>query len=559
MVCSACGNECSPNDKFCQKCGNRIQPEQQDNKSVSTNGAQQKGGDVKESPANSSHTRSRVTPTMAAGGLFSKIPKALLAAIGVAAIIILAFLLVPKGSSYLKTKDVYNRIFYSLEDESYLLLSSDGRKTELDASSVSWVSYSLDKSVMAFMTDYPGSESTLYFVDGSSVTEVSDGVYDFILSSGGNAIAYFADVDDGAGDLYLYDCRKKSKVKIAEDVYGLGGISPDGKSVGYVADMEAQDDYVGYVSINGRKAESVGKNTRPIAISNNGKYIYYVKFNYKDMDSTLYCKSGSEDIKLGDFRNGSPMFNSDFSEVLFVDDGKTYICVKGKEKLKLSNSPNYACVLPGTAASVYHDYYIVYGINSFTGKVLSGANESLIYVKKDLTTEKISSGGRSGYVISDDLKSLLFVNGLGDLVKVGDVSKPSETVEIGEDMEVIAVAASGDLKQIYYINDDDELNYISGTSKPRNIAYDVYTFLMNPNDNTLYFLADYSNDGGTLYTSKNGGKKAAVSGGDDAAYVSRFGNKVIFAEGDEDDGYNIYLSKSSTKFEPVLEEAIPES
>lgn len=551
MLCKDCGNEYSPGDKFCQKCGSMITHEQINVPSLEDNAPKEANRPHEQEPMNNEPAQAE-QPTPADTKRPPKLPVIVAAGIGVVAIIILLLVMMPGGSKYLKSSNAYNMLFY-VDSGSYVVLTPENGTIDLDVEDdIDRISYSMGGTEMAFLADFFSIDGgTLYFMEGQTVTEVSDGVYSFLLNAEGNAIAYLADYGEDGGDLYLYDCKKKSKEKVAKEVYSIEAISPDGKSVGYIASYRNYDNYRGFISINGREPESVGKNCRPFAVSNNGKYVYYERYG-NDAD-TLYVKAGKDDIKLGKYDSYSAFLNRDYSEILFSSEGRTYISAKGKDKIKVSNSNIRWLLKPAAMAYVQYGTIMVYGLDSFAGKVAVGDDNSLFYINKDFSSERISSGVSSNVLISDDMNTVLYANNRGSLFKVENLKKSFEPVEIGEDLEVVRFQATSDMKKIYYVNEDDDLYYIRGKSKPKNIAHDVEDILMNTKDDRLYFLEDFRRDSGTLYTTKNGSKKQAVENADEVASIQLYGDKVIYFEGDYN-GFTLYISESPTKFEKLLED-----
>ena len=113
-------------------------------------------------------------------------------------------------------------------------------------------------------------------------------------------------------------------------------ISQDGKSVAYVGSYSSDYSFKGYKSINGDKPEEMGENIIPIAVSDGGKYLYYYEYDGYTFD--LYVKHKKSEVKLATNMNyGSTIFlNEEYTQLLYTDDGKTYLSNKGDVKEKLS-------------------------------------------------------------------------------------------------------------------------------------------------------------------------------------------------------------------------------
>lgn len=547
MKCESCGRECQPGEKFCQQCGAKL-------------------------PAADTSVNATVNTVPSISGTAAKaFPKNKIAVLGAAVVFIIAVIIlikaVGKGSDSFTIVSDPIMVHYSDDDESYIAVSTSGSTYNLDANRFDWLSYSLDRSVMALILDYNDSTGgTLACVSKNGKTHIADGVFRYALSDNGAGIAYITDVEDGIGELYICRLSDGSKTKISNDVFCQDfcylTISPDGASVAYVGEYDEDSmEFEGYVSKKGAKPESLGTNIAPIVISDNADYIYYFKYD-KDNSADFYVKHKKNSTKLASsslYYFDGMYFNKDYSQVLYIDGSKTYVSVRGGDKSKISSSTLHTILVSNNAASRYigtnlaNVNVVVYGVESFANKVAM-LQDSLVYINSDFEAEKITSNFRN-YVISESGNSILYTDNNGDnLYYINDLSKSIEGKAIGEDLEINSLSATRDLKKIYFINRDDELHYTTGNGKSKKIADDAYYLIMHPNTNIAYFLVDYKNDSGMLYYSKNGRDKTAVAGADDVRSIYPIGSTVCYmANSEEYDGGDLYIAASGTSFSLVLE------
>lgn len=442
-------------------------------------------------------------------------------------------------------------------DGDIVVSAGDSPKFSMNSKEVSRQS-SMDGNVAAVLAD-PAADGSgeLYLITPNGKAFVSEGVYGFLLADSGRGIAYLTDCDakDGTATLHLYDCASKKSARVSNEVAAAGAddalycISPDGRSVGYIADMDDKNrEFNGYMKINSGKPVKLGGNMFAAALADNGAYVYYYKVD-KDSDEydlSLYVRSGEEDTKLMQQTDGSAKlhFNRDYSEALFTYDGKTYISKSGQDKEKISGKAVLAILRPQFSGGAAHRGVASYDLKNFAGVVLSMDDGSLLYVDGKGESSTLTGSCRQA-AVTENGRHVFMVSESGTLFRRA-LTMDSDKEQIAGDVEGFAVTKDG--RAIYYVNADEELFYLSGASRPKKVADDVSPGLCLTADGTLYFFVDYSGNSGTLYYSRNGGKRVKVS--DDAYDVFATASGVFYCANysSASGTYDVYRSVGGSRF-----------
>jgi len=165
---------------------------------------------------------------------------------------------------------------------------------------------------------------SLYYVKNRAVTKVADNVRDFVLASGGSAVAYR---DTGDNLYHAVIGKKEDPAKFLTVHDGRYCLSPNGKELAYTwQQSDTGTPRMRVYSTSGHDVyieQDVG--LYPLAIADKGKYLYYT-----DATGALYLQSDGKVAALsGAFLPGTLTFNDRFDEVLFREAGKTVWIKKG--------------------------------------------------------------------------------------------------------------------------------------------------------------------------------------------------------------------------------------
>ena len=582
MVCEFCGHKNEPGAKFCANCGSHIaanqtlyQPSYQPPDQTQYQPPVQYTPAPGSEPPNyqpSSYQQpnyrppGQQPPDYRPSDASSKtktlpIKKLLMIGIPVIVIIIAAIIIIPRlgapGSSGAKN----NISFFT--DKGVIIVSGDNNpKFTIDGEMYS-SQKSMDGSKAAVLTDYhTNTGGELWYVTTSACYQIAEDVVAYRISDTGNGIVYLTNYDsrNSVATLFLYDTSSRNAARITEDAFYYGSadmmgicVSPNGKSVAYISDYsERNNEFTGYVKIDGKAPEKIGKETFAVAVSDGGRNLYYVMRSDDGNSGSLHVRSGRNDNRLtSDVSLGQTfLLNKDYSEVLYTVDDKTYVSRGGGEKQRVSGAAIYRLVLPwGTQIGTSADKMgiTVYGIRSFSDFV-AYTGDGLVYVNNRLESSKISSSSNNANraVVSSDGKTLLFINNNGHLSSVDPTKVGAERRELARNVE--AFVASGDAKSIYFINDDDELWYIKGAASPVKISDDVSPsqshLVLSNNSNRAFFLVDYGNKGGELFYSNNGGRRAKIPGADEIISLWNTPANIFYTNSDSE----VFRSNGSEKF-----------
>lgn len=439
-------------------------------------------------------------------------------------------------------------VYYQKDSET--LVTLNGEEITVDEG-ISQMRTSADQS----LTVVKDKESTLFVVDGTELVEVATEVVYYIISNYGDSIAYFEDYEEGVGTLHLYNVSKKKDTVIAEEAYVMDFVlSEDGKTVAFIGDCEVTGGFFGfgstvegnvYVSKNGKEPEQVAKNAVPIAVTNGGKQVFYVKDGNK-----LYMN----DEKISSDISSTVYFNKDYTEAIFAkEDSIQYFTVKMKEPVKVKKASFSGIYAPETMVSAvgpsgtYSRTTISYGIESFNEALWRlDYNEAYYVYDKGEETEKLSSY-LSLYQMSTNGKSMLYQDG-GDLILIKDITKSREGERVAHGLySSNGFVASEDLKEIYYYNtEDDELCYVKKGEGVR-IADDAEEYVYSDKYGVIYFIEDDE-----LFYATKTAKSVKDVCGEEVSSVYVLNGEVYFTH-EEDEVYSVNKMKNKAKYETIFE------
>lgn len=520
MFCPKCGTSCGDNERFCPSCGTAL-----DQQATQTTG-----------PA----------PTPKPGKTGGKVPTKL---IGIAAVAVVAIVVVVVlvnvigglfsgggggGGSYGSYSA--NAIQFVEVDGEYDVYAGTKKLDTVD--NVDGGLYSMDASVAAFLDD-----GDLYVAHSKGVDKVDEDVAAFDLSANGAVVAYVND----EMEVYYYNVSKggkPAKIGEGEDGVTLASISPDGSAIAFTTSDGG--DLEGFLSKNGKDAESLGDDMYILAASNGGTYIYYVKI--KDNNNPVgafYVLNGKNETRLEKEISANAMrvvLNSDGSQLIYFNDGNTYLTVKGGESTKVSSGMmvpfgmDYAAGVQQNTTGSLNSGILRYSCSDFRGLCYVSTSNDVYYVDSKGESTRIASSV-DGCALSSNGKSMIYLKN-GDLVKVEDVSKGknSKTVELTDEGKITSFVATADLSAVYYELKED-LYYQKGTGKAVSVGDDVDYFFMAADFSVCYIVSD-----GELYTS-DGKAMVVVKGLDDVSrsYTGFYKGVCFFAQKDGGE-YELYVA-----------------
>lgn len=577
MICSNCGKEYADDVRFCTECGTALTAEEV--KEAVAEEVTETVEDVKEEVAEVEETVEEAKETVAeeaketvaevkeaAEAVAEEVkpktekktadmtegkkvnPKALGLALVAILLCILLCIFIPAvalnsgDDTYMKTsEDVVLDV--TERDGDLYAVYLNGKEVKLDDEEAYSQVYSMDGSVVCYKNE---EDELVILKDGKVIKTGIDEARGVLISQKGNTMVYFTDCESVAynnaeygytdyikvGTLNLYDIKKKTSTEVEEEVVVDSAVlSPDGKTVAYVAEYDATDDFKGFYSVNGKEPVELGKEKRIFAIADKAKYIYYT-----DVDRVYVMKGKNEEKLASDLRYVEVMMNADNSEMLFFNEDKTYITVKGDEKKKVANKELTKVILRDDAASFEQeldtekgDITVVYtGVDTFKERLFyARMTNEIYYMLKKYETEKLASGAYQ-YAVAEDGESLIY-NNFPDIVKVTKFSKGGEKETLANGAMARYMYADGDLENIYIINGDFELYYIK-KGKGKKIADDVTEAIISPDGEYCYYVVDKED----LCYSKNGGKEKELRSVDGTLKLMREGGMAMVSIYEDD-------------------------
>lgn len=181
----------------------------------------------------------------------------------------------------------------------------------------------------------------LYLIRGKNIIHVAEDILDFVLAADGGALAYRADTSH----LYYRETGKDDTPSLISKNCNSAAycLSANGKELAYTALDDAGVSYLRVESYSSnRPYMENAAGLLPVAISNKSRYIYYT-----DADGALYVfdSEKSQKVKCGAAPDlTSLIFNRDFTEVLFTENGATVLFANG-ERRQIVGADSTACLL----------------------------------------------------------------------------------------------------------------------------------------------------------------------------------------------------------------------
>lgn len=462
----------------------------------------------------------------------------------------------------------------SVKNKTYLF-NTRGKLLHTIDVSLNPLLYTPDKS--AVVLGSKRYDTRLYYANADKVIMLKDIITLQGMSDNGRYIFY--SLKDNNKKLFLkrYDTRTGKNTMIAsyqsenshKDITEINVcLSPDGKTYSitkiiyrYHTSLDTNTYNIkveAFVSIDGRKPKLIGRNKYVYAISNNGNYIYYIVLNKTGNSGKYYVKCKEDSLKLSD-EPISCFFNRDYSEILYGTGKGTYLCLKGRNKINMSDLHVVNVILPNH--DINNQYMVKhFGIDSFLNKIIQ-CNKSLYLIENGYHLKFITKIDKNSLsMISQDGKNLLYQNSQGLIVKVSNIPGNLSKKTIAED--VSNYVASKDLSKIYYISRENKLFFRNNDKSPVNLASGVTKLCLNPPGNTAFFInnnqnllntltVSYRDVINTLSYSINGQAPKPVRNGASADDFVKFNYGIAFKK-EVNGKQNIYYNTSGTDFKLIL-------
>jgi dipeptidyl aminopeptidase/acylaminoacyl peptidase len=468
-----------------------------------------------------------------------KIFGGIVAAVAILAIICVVGWLFGNNNGFVATKAHITPIV--VDGEVRIMVDNKLLEDTIDGKSVDAGSSSLNGKVVAFTTD----ENILYVVNGKKVTKVAEDVLSCQVSTSGKGVAYLTDADEGYS-LNLYKVSGGKDTKVSDDVGSYSfAISPDGKSVAYFVDGDDHNELMYFKGSESVKIAS--EEVALLGLSNSGKQIYVTRKDDNGENIVYSYNTKGEKEKLGKTDDYAVYFNEKHTEIMFFNEGKTYIAAKGKEGVKMSSDELHLVVAPNAStnsdgaaytypvSSLFNHVYLSRDDDGMNAWMIKKNPDKNVKLASDVSNVTLDKSGKYLYYVHDGEELMV--------LKVSDGDKASnKAVELADDVSTYVVESGRG--KVYYVS-DGELYSVNGKKggKPKEIADEIdgYSLAISAK-NVVFYISD-----GDLYACSNG--KSGERALSDCSAVSNTCNGVIYAIDDD----AIYASKGSKKVEKVAE------
>ena len=464
MFCPNCGTKLEEGAVFCTNCGTRVEDsasqaaakpqEEASNDSVDAAAeAEAVNTNIPEENSQGSQPQNEEAfyQQPEKGKKFLK--KNFRGIIGAVAAIVAVILIVKiVASLFSGTPDSVIAVYDEENEVSTIYLNS---KKVADVDGEAGIYYNMDKSAFYILD----GEDTAYYLKGKKLQKVMSGCQEIIIANHDEA-ALLVDEDDV---LSRYNGSKLEE--ISDEEVAAAAISGDGKNYAYTI---YDDDYESVTYIGSKPGkETKVKDVVGILMSENGDYLYGSDDEY----NLVSVSKKGETTTLGKDIDNLVGLNEDGTEIMFVSDGKTYVSVKGKEKVKVSGG-EVMLVTGKESDSVLTNYF--YPVKTFKKTVAYVSDDGdydICLLSGKYEAEKIVGGVSTICGVNDDASKVYYIDG-SDLY-YAKVKKDAKGKELAGDVSGSSVWMSDDCKDIYYVDDDGRLCYIKGTGKGKTVDDDL--------------------------------------------------------------------------------------
>jgi hypothetical protein len=304
--------------------------------------------------------------------------------------------------------------------------------------------------------------------------------------------------------------------------------------------MKEDADEAKVMFFKGKKSTKVTSGDVSIlAMTNNGKIIYgYARNDEGETFLYRYNKKGDRDKIGGYSSNGNVYFNADHTQILFMNEGKSYISKNGKEAVKIASSA--ATLITPDSASYFNNGsgYATAPTKDLFNKVYR-CDGNLWLIRKNADKSVKLANDVSSVTLSEDAKLVYYINkGELKVLKIKHGDNASDKAKVLCDDSVTNYVVTSDCKKVYYISEGSlyVVNGMTGKGKKTVANDDVSGSLAINAKDIVYYEVE-----GDVYATKNGSKGKKVLSDADIAMQAENGI-VYFANEDA-----IFVTKGAKK------------
>ena len=317
-------------------------------------------------------------------------------------------------------------------------------------------------------------------------------------------------------------------------------LSADGSTVTYAQADSSGDLYL--YTYRDSMAQKSAKYLTPVAISDNGKFVFAYGISSKNQSQVLYIVSGEDKYLIDEGFDAVIALSAKGNEIVYTANTETgvatYIYSFNTRKLDDDKEPNKigngVCVPVSTDPEVARP--ATFKKTYF--ERISGDDETTsptyFLNKKYESTSICSFSGK----FSPDGDYFYFINKTGSLQRIEIRDKSHTPVTIYDDIIDFVITQKGN---VYWLTDQEKLYfYHSSKGKTTFIADDVGSISMHSYSNTLYYT---STESVGVYTTKEGSSKEEAKFGSNALV-----SLPIFTNSDQKKSYAIVWDTDNNRW-----------
>ncbi len=433
----------------------------------------------------------------------------------------------------------YENIVLPLENDDEPVFVSNAKQLKLNMTAeVKDYSYTIDGKYYAIKD----TDGVLYVLNGKKLTKVAEDVDECTLSETGKGLLYTVDAGENT-ELYHYTVGGKSVLVSDEAIQWI--ISPDGKTAAYTT---YEDEKTNVYYFDGKKSEKISSTYMSLlAMNNGGKYIYGIVYDDDDFGKNLVSlnKKGEKTKIASGLSSTYVYLNYDHTQILFYEDGKSYVSEKAKDAVKISSREIRPVLAENSMFNIFDDTINTAPMkNLFDHIYTDGDGVWLIKKNTDKSVKLVSKA--SSLTLDSTASYLYYVYDNEELrvVKIKDGEKASDNaVTIVDDYAYNYVVTSN--RSLVYYMIDNELHSVNGKNgkNDKTVSKDdvnQYYLCISPKDVVYYIMDD------DLYACSNGKKGTKVLA--DCEAVTGIGN-AIYAYSDD----CVYGTNGAKKLKKIVE------
>ncbi len=291
--------------------------------------------------------------------------------------------------------------------------------------------------------------TSLYLIRGKNVISVAEGVLDFVLSADGSALSYRT----SPSSLYYRTTGKKDTPSLISQNCTSSAycLSANGKELAFVSLDDAGTAHLRIESYSGNRPYIEGTaGLSPVAICDGSRYVYYT-----DAEGGLYVfdSKKAQKIKCAAAPDlDSLIFNRDFTELLFTENGGTALFASGERRQIVgAASTEYLELLPNRRVA--------------SRKIANGTQFMLGSFYKNYFSHAVGTG-----------KMLTYLDRKGNLVDV-DYMDGAETVTVTS--KGVYFLKSGSTRDLYHVK--------AGKTEATRIEWNVREYCTNVDGSRVMF------------------------------------------------------------------------